>query len=136
MKLLGQSLIVFIVFFLGVLKAAALGDKSIETGVSLFKSGQLTEAQAFFSALIKQQPQNDQAQFYMGKISYRNGQFEAAEGYFDKSIELSPKNAPYYVWQGRNYIERVNEVSFFSKMSMGKNAKAAFEKAFKGRLIL
>lgn len=129
MKLLGKSLIVFIVFFIGVFKATAVEDKSIETGVSLFESGQLTEARAFFSKLIKRQPQNDQAQFYMGKISYRNRQFEAAEGYFDKSIELSPKNAPYYVWQGRNYIERVNEVSFFSKMSMGKNAKAAFEKA-------
>lgn len=114
---------------LSMVNAIAVEDQSIAQGITLFETGKVTEAHQFFKKLVSKQPKNAQAQFYLGRTSYHNENYEAAEKYFDKSVELSPKNPEYYVWQGRNYIKRVNEVGFFSKMSMGKNAKAAYEKA-------
>jgi tetratricopeptide (TPR) repeat protein len=129
MKRITKSLAVVLLCLLGIVNAIAVEDKSVAKGISLFEAGEITQARDFFKQLVAQQPNNAQGQFYLGRVSYHNEKYEAAESYFDKSVELSPKNSLYYVWQGRNYIKRVNEVGFFSKMSMGKSAKAAFEKA-------
>jgi tetratricopeptide (TPR) repeat protein len=129
MKTITKCFTVAVLCLLSMVNAIAVEGKSIAQGISLFEAGEITQAHEFFKQLVSKQPKNDQAQFYLGRTSFHNQKYEAAEAYFDKSVELSPKNPEYYVWQGRNYIKRVNEVGLFSKMSMGKNAKAAFEQA-------
>lgn len=129
MDMMTKSIILCLLLSFGSAKAIAAQDQTIAQGVALLAANKIEEASRYFSNVIKKNPDNAGGQHYMGRINYRLSDYEAAQTYFDKSIKLSPKRAEFYVWQGQNYIKLVAEVGFFSKMSMGKKAKAAFEKS-------
>ncbi|PVU93641.1 hypothetical protein BB561_003136 [Smittium simulii] len=69
----------------------------IQSGVSLFKLGQISEANSVFESAINKFPTRSDLLNYYGEILAENGRTAEATKYFDKSIEIDSNNPLPYV---------------------------------------
>jgi tetratricopeptide (TPR) repeat protein len=72
---------------------AAVAELDFARGVVAFSQGQLPEAEAHFQQVLKEQPQNPQAIYYLGQVRLGLGKFAEAIDSFRKVISLRPSDA-------------------------------------------
>ena len=95
----------------------------IAKGIQLYESGNLQEAKAFFETFTKENPDNAEGMFYLGRIFFDDNNHDESEIYFTKAVELQPDNANYNLWLGRLYRTKAGNANVFKKLWPARKAK-------------
>ena len=75
----------------------------IQTGLKLHQAGRLQEAESYYQAVLREQPENSDAWHLLGVIAQQTGKDEAAVAFIQKAIEIRPEVPDYYVTCGEAY---------------------------------
>ncbi len=126
--ILTKRVVVFLIALVLCTNLYAVND-GIKNGVQLFESGELVKAKEFFGSFVKQNPENAEGYYYLGRIYFRENDLKKAEKQFKKAVKLEPNSSLYHTWLGHTYGNRINNVNFFKKMGMAKNIRKQYEKA-------
>ena len=104
-------------------------NDGLKNGVQLFEAGELEKAKEFFENFVKENSENSEAFYYLGRILFEENDLKKAEKQFKKAVKLEPNSSLYHTWLGHTYGNRINNVIFFKKMGMARNIKKQYEKA-------
>jgi tetratricopeptide (TPR) repeat protein len=106
-----------------------LAQNTDNPGVQMFENKNYYGSERYFHDVIKREPANGSAYFYLGRIAMEQKQLDKASGHFDKAIEMDPSNASYYAWAGINYILLLSEVDFMRQAIYAPKARKNLETA-------
>ncbi|MBE9468041.1 MAG: tetratricopeptide repeat protein [Bacteroidetes bacterium] len=67
-------------------------NKLFKEAESLFEKNKLEEAEKLFNKIVENDPNNDEAFYYLGRIKNKFQNFGQAINYFNKALEISPDN--------------------------------------------
>jgi tetratricopeptide (TPR) repeat protein len=106
----------------------AQGD--IEKGIQLQKEKKYIEAKAIFEKVLKNEPNNAEANLRLGQL-YLNifKDTDKAIEYFEKSVEINDKSSDYHYWLGTGYGIKASNSNMFTAMRMAPKMKSEMEKA-------
>lgn len=74
-------------------RSAQMLKKHFESGEKYYKEGQLELAEIEFNAMLDVDPDEENALYRLGTLSFKQGKFEASAGYFERAIKSNPRNA-------------------------------------------
>jgi tetratricopeptide (TPR) repeat protein len=111
--------------------SSSAGQTPLKTGIKLYQSKKIDEANKSFNLIEKSSSDYGVAQYYMGRIAYDKKLFDDAVDYFESATEANPNNGDYFNWLGDSYAAVGSDASFFTQMSVGPKALNAWEKATK-----
>jgi tetratricopeptide (TPR) repeat protein len=89
---------IFVLFF--CFQASAQVEKSFDEGLGKFMQRDFKNASIAFKEVIKINPQNHEAHYYIGVCNIRLNFYKEAITNFDKAIELNPKYSKAYYNRG------------------------------------
>ena len=92
-----KRLILSFFILLSTVSLSALNDVNIIDIVMLINDNKYTKAKPLAQKLVKQQPDNDAARYYLGQCHWAEGDYEKAMNCFREAINLDPKNDAYYL---------------------------------------
>ena len=92
-----KRLILSFFILLSTVSLSALNDVNIIDIVMLINDNKYTKAKPLAQKLVKQQPDNDAAWYYLGQCHWAEGDYEKAMNCFREAINLDPKNDAYYL---------------------------------------
>jgi len=75
----------------------------IQTGLRLHQAGRLQEAETYYRAVIRKQPENPDAWHLLGVIAQQTGNDKVSAELAEKAINLRPDVPDYYVTCGEAY---------------------------------
>jgi tetratricopeptide (TPR) repeat protein len=86
--------------------SASAAQTPLESGIQLFDTGKFAEAEQFFSDVVKREPTNHAAMYYLARsIGERDGarlqRMEESKNWAEKAVQLQPNNSDYHLWYGR-----------------------------------
>ena len=115
----------------GVLSANAMAPASdLETQCEpLIAAGKYAEAQALAQKALAANPQNAEAQYYLGTVLIEQDKYADATPRLEKAVALAPNISKYHRALGDAYGLAALNASMFSKLALAKKSKAAYEKA-------
>ncbi|MCU7496079.1 MAG: tetratricopeptide repeat protein [Ignavibacteria bacterium] len=79
----------------------ALNAQDVKQGIRLIDVEKYTEARNFFDNLIKSNPKNADAYYWLGKLDIKEGKTDQAQADFQKGIDANKENALNYVGIGQ-----------------------------------
>ena len=81
-------------------------EKHFERGVNLFRKGRYEDAIIEFNRVLKFNPKNELALFYLGLIHTEVGKQDIAENYLESALNLDPNLVGCYLILGIIYAEK------------------------------
>jgi tetratricopeptide (TPR) repeat protein len=122
---------VFVLLFsvLFNLSLAAKTNQGLEKGIKLFEEGKYPEAKHFFEGFVKENPKNDTALFYLGKVWLAQDNHDKAIDWLKKAVELNDSSSEYHIWLGQAYGIKAQNSSMFKQPFLAKKVKKEFKKA-------
>src|SRR5262245_4365802 len=75
-------------------------DSSVSSALSLLNQGHVLEAIDQFKQIVRSDPANGRAYFYLATVYTQMNEFEVAERYLRRAMELSPRQSSYYLQLG------------------------------------
>ena len=66
--------------------------KHYEIGEQLYTQGKLELAEVEFKAMLEIKPEEPNALYRMGTLSFKKGMFDSAAEYFERTIKANPRN--------------------------------------------
>ena len=94
-------------------------DQALQKGVEAHKSGNVQEADRYYTAILKANPKHPDANHNMGVLAVGVGKVEAALAFFKAALEANPNIAQYWL----SYIDAL------IKLDRIADAKAVFDQA-------
>ena len=79
-------------------------DREVFNAFEKHKSGQVAEAYAVYSDVLRVMPQHDDALHYMGLLAQQSGKVQDAVGLIRRSLEIKPENPDALNHLGQAYI--------------------------------
>ncbi|MCU7499255.1 MAG: tetratricopeptide repeat protein [Bacteroidota bacterium] len=79
----------------------ALNAQDVKQGVRLIDVEKYTEARNFFENLVKSNPKNADAYYWLGKLDIKEGKTDQAQADFQKGIDANKENAINFVGLGQ-----------------------------------
>lgn len=73
-------------------------DNHLAEGIQYLNNGEYEKAKAFFNQKIKENKNNDQAYYYLGRTHLMSGEAEKAVDHIEKAIEMNDHIADYHYW--------------------------------------
>jgi tetratricopeptide (TPR) repeat protein len=104
-------------------------NPGLEKGIKLFEEKKYPEAREFFEGFAKENPKNDTALFYLGKIWLIQDDHDKSIDWLKKAVELNDKNSEYHLWLGQAYGTKAQNSSVLKQPFLAKKVKKEFEKA-------
>lgn len=108
---------------------AAVPTEKIENVRGLLRDRKLDAAESAADALVAAHPAEAEAHALLGSVRVAKGNADGAVKACEKAAELAPKNGEYQRQLGDIYGLAGQKAGMLSKMSWGKKAIAAYEKA-------
>ncbi len=87
-----QALVLSLIMGLSF-KSFASSELEYAKGVIAFSKGDMKEAQKHFDAVVRQDPSNVQANYYLGQVALSSGRYFMAVQIFHRVLELDPSNS-------------------------------------------
>jgi len=81
-------------------------DQALQKGIEAHKSGQVNEANRFYSLVLKTQPQHPDANHNIGVLAVDAGNFKKAISFLKTALMANPNNAQYWV----SYIDTLIKI--------------------------
>lgn len=122
-------ILVLLFFALFHLSAAAETNQGLERGIQLFDEGKYPEAKEFFEGFVKENPKNDTALFYLGKVWLTQEDHDKSIDWLKKAIKLNENSSDYHLWLGQAYGIKAQNSSMFKQPFLAKKVKNEFKKA-------
>ena len=94
-------------------------DQALQKGVEAHKAGRVQEADRYYTAILKANPKNPDANHNMGVLAVGVGKVQEALPFFKAALEVSPKISQYWL----SYIDAL------IKLDRITDAKAVFDQA-------
>ena len=94
-------------------------DQALQKGVEAHKAGKVQEADRYYTAILKANPEHPDANHNMGVLAVGIGKVETSLPFFKTAIEANPKVAQYWL----SYIDAL------IKLDRITDAKAVFDQA-------
>ena len=94
-------------------------DQALQKGVEAHKAGKVEEADQYYTAILKANPEHSDTNHNMGVLAVGVGKIEAALPFFITALEANPSVAQYWI----SYIDAL------IKLNRITDAKAIFEQA-------
>ena len=94
-------------------------DQALQRGIEAHKAGQVQEADQLYTAILKAQPKNPDANHNMGVLAVDIGKVEEALAFFKTALEVNPNTAQFWL----SYIDAL------IKLDKLADAKAVFDQA-------
>ena len=90
-------------------------DEALRRGIEAHQSGNIQEAERFYTAILKVDPRHPDANHNLGVLGVNVGQLERALGYFKTAVEVIPEVEQYWLsYIGNlldlNHVEEANVV--------------------------
>lgn len=111
------------------LPVTAETNQGLERGIQLFDEGKYPEAKEFFEGFVKENPKNDTALFYLGKVWLTQEDHDKAIDWLKKAIKLNENSSDYHLWLGQAYGIKAQNSSVFKQPFLAKKVKKEFKKA-------
>ncbi len=108
---------------------ATVTEDSLAAGIRYFENGALDSATTFFENRLRLQPEDAQAHYFLGRISFAKNELDAAEKHLLHAIRLEPGDSRFHTWLGTVYGNKINSAGFFSKYGIAKKIKFHFSRA-------
>ncbi len=86
--------------------ATAVAQTPLQPGIQHFAAGRLPQAEQFFSDVLKSEPANHAAMYYLARTigerdAARLERTDEARKWAEKAVKLQPDNSNYHLWYGR-----------------------------------
>ncbi|MCG8372161.1 MAG: tetratricopeptide repeat protein [Balneolales bacterium] len=117
-----------LLLFLGIFSATALGQ-SLDPGVELFEKGEQDQAHSFFQEYIKDNPDEPEAYFYIGRIYFDKEDYGEAVKWIEKAVDRKEGDSKYHMWLGHGFGRRAQNASVLKQANLAKNSRKNYEKA-------
>ena len=111
------------------LSVRAQTNQGLERGIQLFDDGKYPEAKEFFEGFVKENPKNDTALFYLGKVWLNLEDHDKSIDWLKKAVKLNEKSSDYHLWLGQAYGIKAQNSSMFKQPFLAKKVKNEFKKA-------
>lgn len=126
---LSASIFLFFAFFF-VIEIKAENSETLREAIQYFKDGQDEEAQKILQSILKDDTENAEATFYLGRIYLnREDGDKLAVKWLEKAVELDETNSSYHFWLGNAYGMKAQEASVFRAPGLAKKVKKHFLRA-------
>ena len=117
-----------------LLIATAGQSTPLGPGIELFQAGKFAQAEQFFSDVVKRDPANHAAIFYLARsIGERDAQrldrMEETKQWAEKAVQLQPNNSNYQLWYGHALGTIALNSSKLKLISLAGKVRHAFEAA-------
>ena len=115
-----------------VLVAAGLpsfGQTPSASALNLYRAKDYPAAQTAYAAIAAAEPQNAEAQFYLGVLAEKRGENELAIRHLEQAVTLAPQRSDYVLELGGAYGTAAQKATLLNKMGWAKKCAAALEKA-------
>lgn len=100
-----------------------------EKGVQLLEKGEVEEAKTVFESLLKEDPQNVEIHFQLGKSYFFLEDYDTSVDFLEQAVALEEDNSLYHQWLGRAIGLKAQNGSKLKLIFRAKKAKGEFEKA-------
>ena len=103
-------------------------EQALSLGIEAHKSGKIKEADAFYTAILKAQPNHPDANHNLGIIAIGIGKIEEALPFFKRALDANPTKAQFWL----SYIDalikldRIDDANEFlvrAELNLGSNHK-------------
>jgi len=121
-------IILVMVAFILSLESKAINNGT-KTGIELFEKSDFSGAKTFFESYLKQNPSNDTAVFYLGRIFFQEKNYEKSLEFFEKAVKMKDKNSAYHFWVGMTYGRKAQDASVLKQPGYAKKMKNELELA-------
>jgi len=114
---------------LAFLTSALQAETPAETARRLFEAKRYPEARVVIEKIAAAEPNNAEAQFYLGVLAEMRGDLDEAVAHLERATALTPANSNYVLELGGAYGQAAQKAGLFSKFGLAKKCQAALEKA-------
>jgi len=102
-----------------------LSQTKFEKGVRLFDDGKYTQSKPLFLDVVKEDPRNSEAYYYLGVLTI-NSDYDAAIDYLENAVDLNGTVAKYHLMLGNAYGVKAQRAGIFSKLGAASNCKEQY----------
>lgn len=114
--------LITLIFLTGIISGCSMADLSNTVkGGHYMETGEYRQAERYFKKAVQEHPDNDIAQYYLGRFLLAQNKAAEALPHFQKTVALDPGNADYYFWLGVAYGE----------LGERKSERISYEKALR-----
>ena len=114
-------------FFLFIFSCVIPCFSSHADPIDLSQQLEAGDIEAIQSSLLENEVVSES--LYRAIVLFYDEDYEQAETFLENYVEEKPNDGRGHYWLGRTYIQRIAEVSFFSKKGLVKKAGQSFDKA-------
>ena len=121
--------LIFAIFFL--LISSIIFSQDLNSAKDLLQNNKLAEAKSTLDKLIKNDKNNAEAHFYMGKTLLQMKEYEDASDEFETAIKINYNNADYHFWYAQAMgVDAVNS-GILTKIKLAPRIKDEYMKTVK-----
>ncbi|MDP2137550.1 MAG: tetratricopeptide repeat protein [Candidatus Didemnitutus sp.] len=111
------------------LTTTVFASTPLDAARQLYTERKDAEAKTAFEALVRAEPRQAEAVFYLGRLAMRARDADAAVKHFEKAIELDGKKSAYHLELAGAYGAKIQSAGLFGKASLASKSRTALEKA-------
>lgn len=121
---------------MAVLALAITTQTPLQRGIDLFDAGKFVDAERFFGDVVKQDPRNHTALYYLSRSIgesdiARMQRLDETRKWVEQAVALQPGNSNYHLWHGRTLGAIALNSSKLKMLGLAGKVKQAFETAVK-----
>ena len=108
---------------------SAVSAASFQPVIDAFERGDVAEAKRLLAPIAKQEPNNPDVHFHLGKIALAEDRNDDAVRHLETAVQLNPKNSDYHFTLGSAYGDLAMEANVLKQASLAKKVRNEFETA-------
>lgn len=108
--------------------AAAQGDP-LGRAIARFDRGDYAEARTELEALVRANPRDANATYYLGRVAERQERTGEAVDWFEKAVALDDRRSDFHLWLGIALGTETMHASKFRQPFLARRVKTEFERA-------
>lgn len=112
----------------GMVSLAAIAADSSK-GVELFEADKFEECQKFFEPILKSDPNNKDALYYLGRSTFDLNEYKDSAKYFETLVELDDSSSDYHLWLGRAVGLRARNSNMLVQGRLAPKIRDAFKRS-------
>lgn len=114
---------------LTLLCSSAMAADPFQPVIDAFERGDTATAKRLLAPIAKQQPNNPDVHFHLGKIALAEGRHGEAVASLERAVQIDPKNSDYHFALGSAYGQMAMQANVIKQASLAKKVRSEFETA-------
>ena len=102
-------------------------ETALDRAIERFNGKHYQESRSLLEQVIKTDPDNATAHYYLGRIYLHDGDYDKAISHCKTSVDLRPNVAAHHFCLGRSYGEKARQAPFWMQAMLAPKIRKAFE---------